>query len=53
MPILIAAVAILVIGFIVGYRFGWNAACELYRDRDVERAERRYEQDRKHLWRRE
>ena len=31
----------------IGYRLGWNAACRLYRDRDVTRAEKRYEEDSK------
>ena len=29
----------------IGYRLGWNAACALYRDRGVESAEKRYQED--------
>lgn len=29
----------------IGYRFGWNAACKLYRDRTVDSAEKRYTED--------
>ncbi len=29
----------------IGYRFGWNAACALYRDRTIAGAEERYGKD--------
>jgi len=40
-------ILLLIVGAIfgIGYRFGWNAACRLYRDRDVGRAMKRYEED--------
>jgi hypothetical protein len=31
--------------FGMGYRWGWNKACALYRDRTVEGAEKRYQDD--------
>ena len=40
---------LLIVGAIggIGYRIGWNAACALYRDRTVEGAEKRYQEDSK------
>ncbi len=45
MTLFIAAAIPLVVGFIAGHSFGWNAACALYRDRAIDRANQQYEQD--------
>jgi len=41
-------ILLLIVGAIggIGYRIGWNAACRLYRDRVVIRADKQYEEDR-------
>jgi len=40
-------IILLILGACVGmgYQWGWNAACRLYRDRGVESAEKRYQED--------
>lgn len=45
----VAILIFMVLGTIggIGYRIGWNAACRLYRDRTVDRAEKQYNEDTK------
>ena len=45
---MIGAIIVLFIVFAIGsigYRLGWNAACALYRDRTIDGAEHRYQDD--------
>jgi len=44
---LIVFIAGAALGGWAGWRFGWNAAVLLYRDRTIDQANARYEQDRK------
>ena len=46
MDYILAFIFIFGIGGVIGWSLGWNAACRLYRDRAIERAEQTYEQDR-------